>query len=106
MTARSMPPTSPRFRLNPWLVRIPLLLVTGIILTIIVLVLFLAAFQLRVTDRIVPGTYALGIDLSGMTTEEAEIALSQAFSYGDDAVFTFRDGENFWQLTASDLGVS
>ncbi|MGJ3238109.1 MAG: VanW family protein [Anaerolineae bacterium] len=105
MTSHSLPQQPRSFRLNPWLIRLPILLITWSILTVIVLVLFLFAFQMRYTDRVVPGVYALGTDLSGMTVAEAETALANQFSYGDEAVFTFRDGDQFWQMTASDLGV-
>lgn len=104
MTARSIPKTS-RFRLNPWLIRLPILFITGAILTAIVVVLFLFAFQMRHLDRIYSGVYALGIDLGGMSVEEATTTLDAQFDYASSAVFTFRDGERFWQLTAADLGV-
>lgn len=103
MTSRPMP--TPKFRINPWFIRLPILLLTGAILTTIVLVVFTFAFQMRYEDRIVPGVYALGINLSGMTLTEAEAELSNQFEYGSNAVFTFRDGDQFWQMTASDLGV-
>ncbi|MGB7339474.1 MAG: VanW family protein [Phototrophicaceae bacterium] len=106
MTARPIPQSPQQNRLNPWVIRIPILFITGAILTAIVLVLFLFAFQLRIAERVIPGVYALGIDLSGLTLDEAETVLAESFSYGDDAVFTFRDGDRFWQMSASDLGVA
>ena len=105
MTTRSMPPQSPGFRINPWFIRLPILFITGVILTIIVLALFLFAFQIRYAESIMPGVHALGINLSGMSLDEAELALSNEFEYGSNAVFTFRDGDRFWQMTAEDLGV-
>jgi vancomycin resistance protein YoaR len=65
----------------------------------------LTAFQLRYADRIVPGVQALGVDLSGMTLDEAAAALENRFEYGQQAIFTFRDGDRFWQMSAADLGV-
>ena len=103
MTSRPMP--TPKFQINPWLIRLPILLITGAILTLIVLVVFTFAFQMRYEDRVVPGVYALGVNLSGLTLEEAEAELANQFEYGRNAVFTFRDGDQFWQMTASDLGV-
>lgn len=95
----------PRRGLNPWFIRLPLLFVTGSILLVLVLSLFLLAFQLRFRDTIYPGVSALGMPLSGMTIEEATATLETQFSYGSNAVFTFRDGDNIWQMTAADLGV-
>jgi vancomycin resistance protein YoaR len=92
--------------LNPWWVRIPVLLITGGLLLLLVLSLFVMGFQMRHTDRIFPGVQALGVSLGGLTQSEAAAALAGQFSYGDDAVFTFRDGDDFWQMTAADLGVS
>jgi len=92
--------------ITSWLIRIPLLLVIGSLLLVLVLALLLFAFQSQYTDRIYPGVSALGVDLSGMTQAEAAQALADDFEYGNQAVFTFRDGENFWQLSAAELGVS
>lgn len=106
MTGRPIPQQKKRFRLNPWIIRLPLLFITGAILTVIVLALFLFAFQMRYTERIVLGVYALSINLGDMTVDEAEEALENQFEYSDNAVFTFRYGDRFWQMTASDLGVA
>ena len=92
-------------RVNPWLIRLPVLVFTGSILLMVVLGIFLAALQIRFTDRIVPGVSALGVDLSGLTTDEAHTVLSDSFTYASETVFTFRHGDRFWQMTAGDLGV-
>lgn len=104
MSSRPMPQQRP-FRINPWLIRLPMLFITGSILVVIILILFLFAFQMRFDEHIYPGVYALGVDLSGMTLGEAENALATRFEYGNEAVFTFRDGDRFWQMTAADLGI-
>src|SRR5690606_40176329 len=44
-------------------------------------------------------------DLSGMTPEEAIQALDGQFAYPQDAIITFRYGENQWPVTAGDIGV-
>jgi vancomycin resistance protein YoaR len=99
---------APRQRsgMNPWWVRIPVLFITGGVLLLLVLGLFLMGFQMRHSERIFPGVQALGVDLGGLTQSEAAAALNGAFAYEDEAVFTFRDGDTFWQMTAADLGVS
>lgn len=104
MTSRPMPQQN-GFKINPWLIRIPLLFVAGVFLIPIILILALFAFQMNFSQRIYPGIHAMGIDLTGMSIEEAEASLANNYSYSSDAVFTFRDGENFWQLSASDLGI-
>lgn len=96
----------PRRGMNPWLIRIPVLFVSGGILLIVVLTLFLMAFQMRHADRIFPGVSAMGIKLDGLTLEQAKSTLENAFHYDETAVFTFRDGDRFWQLSAGELGVA
>jgi vancomycin resistance protein YoaR len=88
------------------LIRLPLLFVSGGVLLVLVLGVFLVAFELRYSEKIVPGVSALGIDLSGMTQDEALAALESRFNYDQEAVFTFRDADRFWQMTATELGVS
>ena len=91
---------------NPWLVRLPLLFISGVVLLVVLLVVFVGVVQGMYSNAVVPGVWANGLNLSGMSRPEAESALANAFTYGDAAIFTFRDGERFWQYTASDLGVA
>jgi vancomycin resistance protein YoaR len=91
---------------NPWLVRLPILFVSGVVLLLGSLAVLVIAFQMRYSNLMMPGMSAYGINLSGMTRDQAATALQQQFSYGNDAVFTFRYGDQFWQMTAADLGVS
>jgi vancomycin resistance protein YoaR len=92
--------------MNPWFIRLPILLVSGGILLILILTIAIGLFQITYKDRILPGVTASGLDLSGLSAEQARQALEAHFTYDDDAVFTFRDGESFWQMTAGDLGVA
>lgn len=102
-----LPPAYPRrLGINPWLIRLPILAISGGILLAIVLAVFLTAYQLRHTDKIFPGVSAMGIPLGGLTQSEALLALAGSRSrYDTSAVFTFRDGNQLWQMTAADLGV-
>src|SRR5215204_4034326 len=95
----------PRFRINPWLIRLPILTISGVILVAMVLGLFLFAFKMRYSETIVTGVSALGVDLTYMTLAEATTALENSFEYGSDAVFTFRDADRVWQMSAAELGV-
>src|SRR5687768_5939354 len=91
---------------NPWLVRLPILIICGVVLLLASLAALVIAFQMRYSNLMMPGMSAYGINLSGMTREQAATALKQQFKYGDDAVFTFRYGDQFWQMTAAELGIS
>lgn len=98
--------SGPRRSLDPWLLRLPILFFTGAILTLTVLTIFAGVAQLAFRDRILAGVSSYDVDLSGMTITEATTALNSRFTYDDSAVFTFRDGDRFWQISAGDLGVS
>lgn len=93
-------------RLNPWLIRLPILFITGLVLLALLLVAFVGVVQRRYADSVVPGVWANGVSLGGLTRAEAESALANAFTYGDEAVFTFRYNDQFWQFKAADLGVT
>lgn len=91
---------------NPWLIRLPILIVSGVLLLLLILMIAVGLFQFRYQNRIVPGVSAYGVPLADMTPDEARAALDAAFNYDESTVFTFRDGDAFWQLTAADLGVA
>lgn len=91
--------------INPWWFRLPILFVTGMVLLLAALGMALIFFQFSYLGKIVPGVRAYGVDLSGMDAVAAAQALEASFSYDDSAIFTFRDGDRFWQLNAGELGV-
>jgi vancomycin resistance protein YoaR len=103
------PPPYPEYpaapRVEPWLIRLPLLLLSGIILTLSLLTMAAGAAQLYFRDRVLAGVSSFDLNLSGMTLEEATTALDNRFTYDESAVFTFRDGDEFWQMSAGELGV-
>ncbi len=91
---------------NPWLIRLPVLVISGSVLLFLVLGLFLLAFQLRYQERIYPGVYIMDVNIGGLTLAEARAQIVQRFRYDQQAVFTFRDGDQRWQASAAELGVS
>ena len=99
-------PLEPEASFNPWIIRIPILMVLGVALLALALAALLAGVQITYAERIAPGTTSLGVDLGGMTHTEAVAALDGQFAYPQATVFTFRDGERVWQFTAGELGVS
>lgn len=88
-----------------WLIRIPILLFSGSVLLMLLLVAFVAVFQIQYQGRIFPNVSAYGIDLGGMTEAEAQAALLDAFTQDQDRTFTLRDGEQTWMFTSAELGV-
>src|SRR5258708_5740885 len=101
------PPQAPaQPGLWPWLVRLPLLGVTAMMLLIFLAIMAVAVHQLQFDGLIYPGVSAFGVKLSGLNKQQAVAALASRFTYADDAVFTFRDGQKAWQMSARDLGVN
>ncbi|MCU0498307.1 MAG: VanW family protein [Anaerolineae bacterium] len=90
---------------NPWWVRLPLLVLFGGLLLCVLLLALLLTFQSNYAERVLPGVSAFGVRLEGLTREQAITALSGQFTFDDRAVFTFRDGERYWQYTAGELGI-
>jgi vancomycin resistance protein YoaR len=95
-----------RSRWSPWWIRLPILTISGSVLLVLVLIFFFMAFQIRHGERIFPGVKVEGVDVGSMTRSEAQIALAGRLTYPRDAIFTFRDGGQVWQMSAADLGVS
>lgn len=93
--------------MNPWMIRLPMLVVTGLVLLFFLLVAGIAGYQFTYQDRIYPGVSTIfGLNLAGMTKDEARAALANRFTYPEDATFVFRDGDQTWEYTASELGVT
>ncbi|MBZ0320803.1 MAG: VanW family protein [Anaerolineae bacterium] len=93
--------------MNPWMIRLPMLVVTGLVLLFFLLVAGIAGYQFTYQDRIYPGVSTIfGLNLAGMTKDEARAALANRFTYPEDATFVFRDGDKTWEYTASELGVT
>ncbi len=88
-----------------WLARLTLIVVSIILLTNLVAALGVAGYQIYYDGLIFPGVSVWGIDLSGMTPEQAVEALTGQFHYPQTVTITFRDGPNVWPLTAEELGV-
>jgi len=102
------PPTYSRSksRISPWLVRLPILFITGSVLVVLILGIFYGAFVTRFEDRVFPGVSIMGVPLSGLTISEAQSVLAEELQFGNTGVITLRDGDNIWQMTKEQLGVS
>jgi hypothetical protein len=77
------------------------------------LVLFLAGvgaissgYQLLFSDRVFPGIWMAGIDLSSLTPEQASAALNQKITYPRSGKIVFRDGDHAWTATPAELGMA
>jgi vancomycin resistance protein YoaR len=77
----------------------------GAMLFVCAVLALISAYQFTYADKVIPGVYAFGVPLGGMTRDEAAAVLSDHFAYDQQTVFTFRDGERTWEYTAAELGV-
>lgn len=99
-------PQQPESNLNPWLVRLPILFVSGCVLSVMALLALLIAFQFVYGNKALPGLSVYNVNLGGLTRDQAKSALINAFTYDKQAVFTFRYNDKFWQATAGELGIT
>ena len=61
----------PAPRTNPWAIRLPLLVISGLMLVFFILLASLAGYQFMYQDKVVPGVSTVyGLDLTGMTRDE------------------------------------
>jgi lipoprotein-anchoring transpeptidase ErfK/SrfK len=72
---------------------------------VIGLILVSQAYNRNYADRIYPGVSVYGVDLSGMTIDEAAAALQSTFPDPAAQPLTLRDGERTWNRTWADLGI-
>jgi vancomycin resistance protein YoaR len=92
--------------MSPWVLRFILLGSSFVILVIFSLIALLAVYQFMVQDQIYPGVSPVyGIEIAGMTREEAIQALSSQPGYGADTDFTFTYGNQEWTFTGRELGI-
>ncbi len=56
--------------------------------------------------RIYPGVRVGAVDLSGQTTAEAAVLLTQYYSYPQSGRLSLQDGENSWMVTPAQIGLS
>ncbi len=91
--------------INPWAVRVPLLVISGGVLLLAALVALVLFVQVRYSNLMMPGMSIYGVNVGGLTRDQAVAAVESQFTYDDSAVFTFRYSDRFWQMTAGELGI-
>lgn len=76
-----------------------------LLLPLLVLLLVIARFEWQYKGRIYPGIQALGVDLSGLTPEEARGVLQTAATHYDLPPIAIRHGDQVWALSQEELGI-
>ncbi|MEZ0396233.1 MAG: VanW family protein [Anaerolineales bacterium] len=77
----------------------------GVLLFLLAVLLINGLFQLIYAGRIFPGVSVAGVDLSGLTPDQAALRLSQTLSYPYTGQVLFVDGERVWAATPVQLGM-
>lgn len=68
------------------------------------IVMLLVGFEVVYAERIYPGVYVQGLDLSGLSHDEASDLLAEALPYTYEGSITLSYGEKSWNAHPIDLG--
>jgi hypothetical protein len=91
--------------------RTPLFIFAGVLALVLLLIgisgpaLVSQAYNRNYANRIYPGVSVYGVDLGGMTVDEAIVALRGTFPNPTAQPLTLSDGERTWNRTWADLGI-
>jgi vancomycin resistance protein YoaR len=80
-------------------------LIGGVTTFFAIVIVWVLGYQLIYAGRIFPGVSVAGVDLSGMSPNDAAVKLSQTLSYPISGKILFRDGERVWVASPSELGM-
>ena len=80
-------------------------LVGGFALFIAITLLWTVGYQLAYAGRVFPGVSVAGVDLSGLSPNDAALRLSQTLSYPVTGKLLFRNAESIWVASPVELGM-
>lgn len=93
------------YKQTPVLPQIVTALVSGLALFFVLLIVWTLGYQLLYAGRIFPGVSVAGVDLSGLSRDEAAVRLNETLSYSITGKILFRDGEKAWMASPAELGM-
>jgi vancomycin resistance protein YoaR len=79
--------------------------VAGFILFIGIVLVWTVGYQLAFAGRIFPGVSVAGVDVSGLSPNDAALKLSQTLSFPITGKILFRAGDNVWVASPVELGM-
>jgi vancomycin resistance protein YoaR len=91
---------------SPSLRRALSVLLPAVLIFIMGLIIYLLATRILFANEVFPGIEVGGIELSGMTQEEAQQTLDQNLTYPNTGLIAFQDKENLTMTKPEELGVS
>ena len=77
----------------------------GFVLFLAIIITWTLGYQLIYAGRIFPGVSIAGVDLSGLSRDEAVLKLSQTLSYSNTGKILFRAADKVWVASPSELGM-
>ena len=80
-------------------------LAAGLVLFLGIVLIWTVGYQLAYAGRIFPGVSVAGVELSGLSINEAALKLSQTLSYPQTGKILFRNGETIWVASPAELGM-
>ncbi len=90
--------------LPPWLTQTLWAALMGTVVAVAVALAALAGYSLTYQGRIFPGVHVAGVDVGGLTVEEATARLDQALTYPSTGQVTFTYQARRWQANPINLG--
>lgn len=87
-----------------WLAHALLAISVGFVLAAMIFLSMILAFEINHRDQVYTGVSMAGVDLSGMTLEEAEAALSGRLNYQTNGNILLVDGTHSWLASPAELG--
>lgn len=95
----------PMPRRLPLLAQILAALTSGLVLFLVAVLIWVLGYQLVYAGRIFPGVSVAGVDLSGLSPQDAASKLSQTLSFPSSGKVLFRDGNRVWVASPVELGM-
>jgi vancomycin resistance protein YoaR len=80
-------------------------LALGTAVLAILVILLPGVYSNQYNGRIYPGVAVGGVDISGMSTEQAATVLTQRLDYPQRGKIAFQEGTNLWTAKPADLGL-
>jgi len=80
-------------------------MVAGLLLFLGLAATWVVAYQLIYAGRVFPGVSVAGVDLSGLSPDQAAVKLNQTLAYPLTGKVVLRDGEQAWVATPAQLGM-
>jgi vancomycin resistance protein YoaR len=77
----------------------------GLVLFLGLVLVWTLGYQLLYAGRIFPGVSVAGVDVSGMSPDDAALKLNQTLSYPINGKVVFRDGDKIWVASPVQLGM-